>query len=125
MPTRRSELDLAGAAARIAERSFRPGVGDRVGIEVEAFPVDRNGRMAGHRLVAEAVEAMGPLASGTTVTFEPGGQLELSTPPGAGLDDACAVLASDMAAVDGVLARSDVGLVGLGLAPHRCPWPAK
>ena len=56
---------------------------ERVGIELEMLPMGLDGRRASHDVVAAVVESLGCLASGTSLTFEPGGQLELSTPPAA------------------------------------------
>lgn len=123
MPTRRPSLDLRRAAAHVAARSFRPASADRVGIELEMLPVTEAGTRPDHELVADALAGLTTLASGTAVTFEPGGQIELSSPP-AGLDAACAGLDADLAAVEGALARVGVGLIGLGLDPAaRPPYP--
>src|SRR5262249_59325114 len=50
-------------------------------------------------------------------TFEPGGQVELSSPPLRGIGPACASIASDAAALSADLAGRGIGLVGLGLDP--------
>jgi iron(II)-dependent oxidoreductase len=50
------------------------------------------------------------------VTFEPGGQVELSTPPFPELES-CDALATDAAALGRTLADAGIGLVGLGLDP--------
>jgi glutamate--cysteine ligase len=76
-----------------------------------------DGRRAPHDVVAAVVEALGPLASGTTVTFEPGGQLELSTLPAADVDGACDGLEADLALVAEPLAERGVVLVGSGIDP--------
>ncbi|HVL93785.1 MAG TPA: hypothetical protein VM264_10635 [Acidimicrobiales bacterium] len=57
MPTRRSELDLSGAAARIAERSFRPGVGDRVARACFAAATHALGRLGVSTATVDAVAA--------------------------------------------------------------------
>ncbi|MDQ3945009.1 MAG: hypothetical protein M3357_07660, partial [Actinomycetota bacterium] len=71
------------AERHFREHSVRPGPEPRrVGVEVEwlvhhmgapqsAVPFD---------ILTAAVEAAGPLPGGSRVTFEPGGQLELSGP---------------------------------------------
>ncbi|MGH9156625.1 MAG: hypothetical protein ACRD1K_12495 [Acidimicrobiales bacterium] len=75
MPRRGAVLNTGGAAAHILQGSFRPAAADRVGIEIEMLPVSGDGRRADHRQVADIVATLGPLASGTAITFEPGGQL--------------------------------------------------
>src|SRR4029450_9253085 len=54
---------------------------------------------------------------GRRLTFEPGGQVELSSPPLRGIGPACASIAADAAALTTALADHGVGLIGLGLDP--------
>ena len=79
--------------------------------------VDGAGRRAAHQLVAGVVDALGPLASGTTLSFEPGGQLELSTLPASDVDQACDGLEADLALVAAPLAEWGIVLVGCGMDP--------
>ena len=62
-----------------------------------------------------------PGPAGSHLTLEPGGQVELSTPPLLGIGPACAALAADAAALSGDLADKGVGLVGLGYDPRPLP----
>jgi len=64
---------------------------------------------------------LGPLPHGSTITFEPGGQLELSTPPADGVDAACAALAGDHDVVAAALAPHGIALVAGGVDPVRAP----
>ncbi len=91
--------------------------GDRVGVELEMLPMELDGTRAPHDLVRAIIGAAGPLPSGTRVTFEPGGQLELSTPPEADADAVCARLDADLARVAGPLADLGIVLVGSGIDP--------
>ncbi|MBX6389230.1 MAG: ergothioneine biosynthesis glutamate--cysteine ligase EgtA [Frankia sp.] len=59
-------------------------------------------------------------AGGSRVTFEPGGQLELSGPP-APLPAAVAAVRADLADVRAALAEAGLGIAGLGLDPLRRP----
>ncbi len=70
-----------------------------------------------HAEVAQAVAALGPLPGGSRVTFEPGGQVEVSSPPRTGPAQACAVTSADMAVVDPAIRRLGLDLVGIGLRP--------
>jgi glutamate--cysteine ligase len=90
---------------------------DRVGIELEMLPMGLDGERAPHDVVRAVVDALGPLASGTSVTFEPGGQLELSTPPAPDVDAACALLESDLARMAAPLAERGIVLLGSGIDP--------
>ncbi len=60
------------------------------------------------------------LPGGTRITFEPGGQLELSAPP-LPLSDALARTAADLAGVRSMLADAGLALVGMGTDPLRPP----
>ncbi len=124
MPNQVAVLDYHAAAEHAARRGFVPtrphGDGDRtdrVGIELELLPMGLDGRRAAHDEVAAVVALVAPLASGTTLTFEPGGQLELSTPPTADVDEACRGLEADLALVAGPLAERGIVLVGSGIDP--------
>ncbi|MCM3886020.1 ergothioneine biosynthesis glutamate--cysteine ligase EgtA [Frankia sp. R82] len=92
---------------------------ETVGIETEWFVVDcraverpvppeRTGRVLGGAV----------LPGGSRLTFEPGGQLELSGPP-APLPQALAATAADLRFVRTALARDGLALVGMGTDPLR------
>jgi glutamate--cysteine ligase len=65
--------------------------------------------------------AVEPLPAGSRVTFEPGGQLELSTPPAATVDAASTALAADHDVVAATLADHGLALVATGVDPVRPP----
>ncbi|MGW3206311.1 ergothioneine biosynthesis glutamate--cysteine ligase EgtA [Streptomyces sp. NPDC001135] len=60
-----------------------------------------------------------PLRSPLTV--EPGGQLELSSPPAASLMECVGTVSADLDTVRGVLAEHGLGLVGIGHDPWHTP----
>ncbi|MGW0880164.1 ergothioneine biosynthesis glutamate--cysteine ligase EgtA [Streptomyces sp. NPDC002671] len=60
-----------------------------------------------------------PLRSALTV--EPGGQLELSSPPAASLMECIGTVSADLDAVRAVLAKDELGLVGFGNDPWHEP----
>ncbi|CAM5291162.1 Glutamate--cysteine ligase EgtA OS=Streptomyces fumanus OX=67302 GN=egtA PE=3 SV=1 [Streptomyces fumanus] len=60
-----------------------------------------------------------PLRSALTV--EPGGQLELSSPPAASLTDLVDTVSADLAAVRAVLREQSLVLAGFGHDPWRIP----
>jgi len=123
MPAPEPSLDLAGATAHVLATSFRSATRDRVGIELELIPMRFDGRRAGHEEVSAAIESLGPLASGTTLTFEPGGQVELSTPPATSVDESCATLSLELERVRRALGERGVVLAGVGLDPSGPPTP--
>ena len=119
MPSDASSLRIADVEAHIRRRCFPPADGRLVGIELEqlAMPGGRRGAVD-HGDVRRATERLGPLPGGSTVTFEPGGQVELSSPPRPGPSASCAVLAGDLALLTRSLAAAGVELVALGLDPR-------
>lgn len=121
MPAPRPTLDLAAARAIVADHGFGPhaGPGGRVGIELEWITVDleRPHRPADHGVVGVAATAAAACLPGESrLSFEPGGQVELSSTPRPGLD-AIDVIAADTRILAEHLARVGVGLVAMGLDP--------
>ncbi len=60
-----------------------------------------------------------PLPYGSTVTVEPGGQLEISSPPCASLTELIVTVEGDTAALTHLLDPAGLVLTGLGSDPHR------
>src|SRR6266581_6044992 len=91
MPSKTPSLPTADAMRLIAEQSFSAGgdrgpvgspLGAHAGLEVEwlTFSSEAVERPVTIGEVAAAVAAAGFLPGGCRLTFEPGGQLELSSP---------------------------------------------
>jgi glutamate--cysteine ligase len=123
VPTRLPTLTRAEAHRAIASQGFdRPSpstvTDHEVGIELEWLAVDavEPSRPAARDAVRAAVSVVDPLPGGSRITFEPGGQVELSSPP-LPLGRACAATARDAAILGDALAASGVALVALGLEP--------
>nr|MDQ3756569.1 glutamate-cysteine ligase family protein [Actinomycetota bacterium] len=110
-------------ARRVVDAAAFGGRADgRVGLECEVLvydaadpfaPIDRD------RLGAALADVGG--LGGCLVTFEPGGQLELSTPPSGDVGAACRAMATGMASVEGALAEAGLEPAGVGLDPLRPP----
>jgi len=83
-----------------------------VGVELESFPVPCTHP---ERLPAVALPA------GSRLTFEPGGQVELSSPPQLAVAAACDTLSTDLAALCEALSPLGVNLVQRGLLPDPPP----
>jgi glutamate--cysteine ligase len=62
-----------------------------------------------------------PLTHGSLVTVEPGGQVEISTPPHAALDTVIEHTRADSAQLVDLLGAQGLSLGGHGLDPHRPP----
>jgi glutamate--cysteine ligase len=126
-PRRRG--DAVSLTPEDAERHFREhrlGCGDaprRVGVEVEWLVHDMAAPQSPvpFETLTAAVEAAGTMPGGSRVTFEPGGQLELSGPPRSGPAAACAAVAADLDVLRPALAGRGLAVAGIGLDPSRPP----
>lgn len=102
---------------------FKNGPPGTVGAETEWFVTetgDPSAPVAGERVRALLAEA-GPPPRGSRITYEPGGQLELSSAPFPGLAPLHRALTEDLAHVRAALARAGLSLAGHGVDPHRRP----
>lgn len=122
MPSRQRVLSAEEARRFVGHRGFETGgaapLGRRVGIELEwlAVSLEDPARPANFETVLRACSRATPFPGGSSLSFEPGGQVELSTQP-LPLFEACAALARDAEVLGAALARDGVALVGLGLEP--------
>jgi glutamate--cysteine ligase len=120
-----TSLTLDDVYEHISGVCFKTGPPGQVGAETEWFVDDR--RSPGTRVtigrLRAAMEAAGPLPAGSRITYEPGGQLELSSLPQAGAAAAHAALAADLAHVGGGLAREGLELSGRGTDPRNLRAP--
>ncbi|WP_433223789.1 glutamate-cysteine ligase family protein [Microtetraspora malaysiensis] len=92
---------------------------DRVGVELEflVFDAETPSRQVP---IARVADALPPLPGGSSVTFEPGGQLELATPP-LPLSEAVAGLVADLDAVRRALSAAGLVLGSRALDSIRTP----
>lgn len=115
MPVHRPTLTVADACSAISEAGF----GDRppgVGLELEWFVTSGGGAVTDPDVIRNAIEAYGPLPGRSRITFEPGGQLEISAPPSLSGPDAVDLAARDVVEVTARLAEVGLRCVALGLA---------
>lgn len=115
-----TEEDVAGYVADVCFQTGPPGL---VGAESEWLvtePGRSPGQVALPRLRA-AAEAAAPLPAGSAVSYEPGGQLELSSPPCGGVSACHAALGADLSHLGAHLARAGLRLSGRGVDPLRSP----
>jgi glutamate--cysteine ligase len=118
MPSPTRSLSRADVRRFVDEEVFAsregPVADGRVGIELEWIVVPRDAATTPSPLDLAAL-LPAALPGGSRVTFEPGGQLELSGPVATGLRDACQSMRADTAAVRDALAAHDLDLVGTGV----------
>lgn len=116
------QLDLAAAGRYVADHAFRASPPGPVGVEAEFFVLadDDLSRVPSPAELRRAVD--GPELPGRSrLTFEPGGQLELSAPPVAGANGAITLLTRDIAVVCARLAARGLRLHGGGMEAARVP----
>lgn len=118
MNARRSTL--ADVAAR-ADAAFAPSDDVRIGAEVEWLVFDRNDLTRRIDATDAARIASGELPAGGTVTIEPGGQVELVTPPHDGPRSLVDAIETDTRVLARRFDERDLALVPLGLDPIRQP----
>ncbi|MEU8617259.1 ergothioneine biosynthesis glutamate--cysteine ligase EgtA [Streptomyces sp. NPDC048623] len=102
---------------------FKTGPPRAVGAELEWLVHDlRDPRLpVPPRRLAAAIDTVRALPLVAALTFEPGGQLELSSPPAASLMECLDSLAADLRAVRQALAPLGLGLSGYGVDPWHAP----
>ncbi len=100
-----------------ARHCFLGATGDQVGVELEFLVFDRTA--CGRQVpLTRTADVLPQLPGGSRVTFEPGGQLELSGPAGP-LPEAIAFLRADVDATRQALREAGLALAGVGLDPVR------
>jgi glutamate--cysteine ligase len=122
-PARAELADADDAAARIARECLKDGSVGRVGLEVEAHCYDLTDatRRPSWDELTEVIARVPPLPSGSAITVEPGGAVELSGLPADSVLPAIEGMQADRAVLAEAFARQGLGLVLLGADPLRPP----
>jgi len=115
-----TSIDVALAHVAAAALRDTPDVG-RVGLELELHLVDLRlpARRPDWAQVQGLIDGLDTMPAGSSITAEPGGQLELSTPPAATLSEAVQALRRDRDALRVALAGAGFGGAALGADPAR------
>ncbi|MEU9450066.1 ergothioneine biosynthesis glutamate--cysteine ligase EgtA [Streptomyces sp. NPDC048277] len=119
----RTAVTEAEVEALVKGICFKTGPPRTLGVEVEWLVHElRQPQLpvTSERLEA-AYAALRTVPLGSALTVEPGGQLELSSPPAASLTECIGTVSADLDAVRTVLAEQDLGLVGVGHDPWHTP----
>jgi glutamate--cysteine ligase len=112
---------LDSARAHVADHALWPGTERKVGLELEFHLVDLAcpGRRPDWPAVEALVDGLPPMPSGSSITLEPGAQVELSTPPQPDLVTSVAALRADREALRRGLRAAGFGAAPLGADPAR------
>ncbi|MEU0596906.1 ergothioneine biosynthesis glutamate--cysteine ligase EgtA [Streptomyces sp. NPDC006393] len=119
----RTALTEAEVEALVSGICFKTGPPRTVGVEVEWLVHELRTPhvpVAPERLEA-AYAALRTVPLRSALTVEPGGQLELSSPPAASLMECIGTVSADLDAVRAVLAEGGLRLVGIGHDPWHTP----
>ncbi|MER7840747.1 ergothioneine biosynthesis glutamate--cysteine ligase EgtA [Streptomyces sp. NPDC096040] len=119
----RTAVTEAEVEALVKGICFKTGPPRTLGVEVEWLVHElRQPQLpvTPERLEA-AYAALRTVPLGSALTVEPGGQLELSSPPAASLMECIGTVSADLDAVRTVLAEQGLGLVGAGHDPWHTP----
>ena len=114
-------LTVAAAYAQCRDAALAESAIGAIGLEIESHLVDLDhvaDPVPWERVEAIAA-AVGRVAPGTAVTVEPGGQIELSGPPDAGVGPAVARLRYESTGARLALAECRLGLAHAGADPAR------
>ena len=123
MPAARGDLNVDDVVRHVRERCFHAPSRGQVGVEVEwiVHPIrDPRVRVPLAALKA-AAQSAGPLPADGKITYEPGGQIELSSLPAAGPAAACRKTAVDLAVLEPALTARGIALTAIGMDPLRRP----
>ncbi len=114
-------ISEAEAIRWLCDGAFSRGRAGRIGVELEWILHDPR-RPGSRSAVAEVMARLAPggldLPAGGRVSFEPGGQVELSTRPAAGVGECLRAAAADLLVLREFVAGTGLVMVGQGLDPR-------
>lgn len=119
MPAASPCLSAASAVEFIREACFAPDTDPRVGVEVEWIVHD--GADPGRHLALDEVVAAAGSGYGGRISFEPGGQVEISSQPHTEAIEAVGATAVDVALLEGRLGAAGLVLSDSGRDSFRTP----
>jgi glutamate--cysteine ligase len=112
---------LEHARTHIVDAALAPSTIGAVGLELEMHLVDLADpiRRVPWRRLTDVIDGLPDLPYESAVTVEPGGQVELSTPPMPDVSAAVAALGCDRGVLGRAFGEQDMGLVAVGADPAR------
>jgi glutamate--cysteine ligase len=108
----------------VAAICFKTGPPVTVGAELEWCVVDaaHPTRVVPLDRLRNVLDQAGPTPGGSTVTYEPGGQLELSSPPAFGVTACWQGMEADIGHLERALADDGLTLLWTGIDPYRASF---
>lgn len=120
MPSPERGFTAADALSHVDENTFEVGPGGLVGVEAEWLIFDRASPGRPVDFVAVSATLLGlELPSAGSISFEPGGQLEISTAPVAGSGPAADAVIVGRKTIQDRLDRAGLVLAPIGIDPLR------
>jgi len=119
VPARQPSLRTDDVYRYVREHAVATAGSGRLGVELEWLTYLLGDPASSVRFEQLRAAVAGPLPGGGRLTFEPGGQVELSSLPHPGIAAAHAAVAADLDVLRGRLADAGIDLIGLGLDPLR------
>jgi glutamate--cysteine ligase len=121
VPSRQPNLTTDDVHRHVRDHCLAAGAGGRLGVELEwlTCPAEQPSAPLSFADLTAATATVAPLPCGGRVTFEPGGQVELSSPPHQGIAAAHAAVARDSAVLRDALAAGGIGVLASGVDPLR------
>jgi glutamate--cysteine ligase len=120
VPSRQPILTTDDVHRHVREHCLAGGTGGRLGVELEwlTCPADDPSAPLAFSELTMATGAL-TLPGGSRLTYEPGGQVELSSPPREGIAAAHAAASLDVDALRGALDSAGIGVLPFGVDPVR------
>ena len=121
MPSRQPNLTTDDVHRHVRDHCLAAGAGGRLGVELEwlTCPAERRSAPLSFAELTAATDTIVPLPCGSRLTFEPGGQVELSSPPRQGIAAAHAAVAQDGDVLRDALEAGGIGVLPFGIDPLR------
>lgn len=119
----RTAVTEAEVEALVRGICFKTGPPRTLGVELEwlVHPLDQSQPPVTPERLEAAYATLRAVPLGSALTVEPGGQLELSSPPAASLMECVTTVSADLDAVRAVLAEQGLTLAGIGHDPWHTP----
>lgn len=121
MPSPHPVLTTGDVHRHVRDHCLAAGAGGSLGVELEwlTCPAQDPSAPVSYASLCAARDAVAPLPAGSRLTFEPGGQVEISSPPKEGIAAAHEAAAHDLAVVRDALGAEGIGILPFGVDPVR------